>query len=409
MLLGEQHEVLIEIERGDHRRRVGRIADHHRDRLRRRVDQRPLERDEIFRRRLGRHRADDAAGDQEAEGVDRIGGVRRQHHVARRGDRLRHIGEAFLRAERGDDLGLRIELHAESPRVIAGLGAAQAGNAPGGGIAVGARLADGLDQLVDDVLGRGEVRVAHAEIDDVGPGGAGLGLELVDLLKDVRRQAPHPVKFRHRAIFPLSAMRRCGAGAETVTTAGKRAANLKRRRAGGAAGFRFDFAFFSAAAAATALARDGGKVAAQRVMALADRFEVAADRLDFLGALGLAGRLVGRGEDRDLRLRPGRARLLDEVGRRRRRRWRNPSLWRANEGARAIRLAAASPPGPARAQAASAVAAIARAATPPRRRLKIVEIAPKPVRSVFRRARPVARLRPRTSVWPSLKLPAYYV
>ena len=44
------------------------------------------------------------------------------------------------------------------------------------------------------MFGRGQIGVAHAKIDDVGAGGAGLGLELVDLLEDIRRQAPHPVK-----------------------------------------------------------------------------------------------------------------------------------------------------------------------------------------------------------------------
>ena len=88
-----------------------------------------------------RHRADHAARHQEAEGMDRIGRVRAQHHVARRGDRLRHVGEAFLGAERRDDLRVGIELHAEAAGVIGGLGAAQAGNAARGRIAVGARLA----------------------------------------------------------------------------------------------------------------------------------------------------------------------------------------------------------------------------------------------------------------------------
>ena len=52
------------------------------------------------------------------------------------------------------------------------------------------------------MLGRGQVRIAHAEIDDVGAAGAGLGLELVDLLEDIRRQAPHPVKIAHRSHWP---------------------------------------------------------------------------------------------------------------------------------------------------------------------------------------------------------------
>ena len=38
------------------------------------------------------------------------------------------------------------------------------------------------------MLGRGQVWVAHAEIDDVRAAGASLSLELVDLLEDVRRQ-----------------------------------------------------------------------------------------------------------------------------------------------------------------------------------------------------------------------------
>ncbi len=142
--------------------------------------------------------------------MDRIGGIGHEHHVARRGDRLRHVGEAFLRAERRDDLGVGIELHAETALVIAGLGAAQARDALGGRIAVGARLADRLDQLVDDMLGRRQVGIAHAEVDDVGAGGAGLGLEPVDLLEDVRRQAPHAVEFGHREKFPFSTRRRGG-------------------------------------------------------------------------------------------------------------------------------------------------------------------------------------------------------
>jgi len=46
-----------------------------------------------------RHRAGSRARHQEAEGVDRVARVRHQHDIARRGDRLRDVGEAFLRAE----------------------------------------------------------------------------------------------------------------------------------------------------------------------------------------------------------------------------------------------------------------------------------------------------------------------
>ena len=52
-----------------------------------------------------------------------------------------------------------------------------------------ARLGDRLDQLVDDVLRRRQVRVAHAEIDDVGAARACRRLQPVDLGEHVGRQA----------------------------------------------------------------------------------------------------------------------------------------------------------------------------------------------------------------------------
>jgi len=57
----------------------------------------------------------------------------------------------------------------------------------------------GFDELVDDVLGRRHVRVAHAEIDDVLAPGACLRLQIVDDREDVRRQALDPVELLHRA------------------------------------------------------------------------------------------------------------------------------------------------------------------------------------------------------------------
>ncbi len=129
--------------------------------------------------------------------MDRIGRIGHDDDVARRGDRLRDVGEAFLRAERGDDLRFGIELHAEAARVISGLGAAQPGNSLGRRIAVGARLADGLLQLLDHVRRRRQVGIAHAEIDDVGAAVARRRLGAIDLLEHVRRQAADAVKFFH--------------------------------------------------------------------------------------------------------------------------------------------------------------------------------------------------------------------
>ncbi len=54
---------------------------------------------------------------------------------------------------------------------------------------MGPGIAGGLAQLVDDVLGRGHVGVAHAEVDHVHALATQLGLDAVDLFENVRRQA----------------------------------------------------------------------------------------------------------------------------------------------------------------------------------------------------------------------------
>ena len=125
----------------------------------------------------------------EAEGVDRIARVRHEDDVARRGDRLREIGQPLLRAEGDDDLALRIELDAEAARVIAGAGAAQPGDAARHRISVGLRVLHRLDELGDDVRRGRAVRIAHAEIDHVSPGGARLRLQRIDFAEDVGRKA----------------------------------------------------------------------------------------------------------------------------------------------------------------------------------------------------------------------------
>jgi hypothetical protein len=197
VLLREGDEVLVEVERRDMRSRIGRIADDHRERLRDRVDHRTLERVEIIFARFCRHRADHAARHQEAEGVDRIARVRAEHDVARRRDRLCDVGETFLGAERRDHLRVGIELHAETAPVVRRLRFAQAWNPARGRIAVGARLADDLFQLVEHMLRRGKVRIAHAEVDDVGARIARRRLRAVDLLEHIGRQAANAVKLFH--------------------------------------------------------------------------------------------------------------------------------------------------------------------------------------------------------------------
>src|SRR5581483_8494528 len=100
------------------------------------------------------------------------------------------------------DLGLRIELHPETTLVIGGLGAAQAGNAARGGIAVGPRLAERLLEFLKHVRRSGEVWIAHAEVDDVGAGIPRGRLGPVHLLEDIRRQTADAVKIFHGSLAP---------------------------------------------------------------------------------------------------------------------------------------------------------------------------------------------------------------
>ena len=189
----------IEVEIDDLRRGIRRIVQHQRDRLRHRVAHRALERrQKLLERGAARHRdvAHRAAGDDEAVGMDRIAGVGHQHDVARRGDRLREIGETFLRAQRDDDLVLGIELDAEAARIVGRLRLAQAGDAARRRVAVGARVAGGLGELGHDMRRRRQVGIAHAEIDHVLAGGAGARLHGVHFREHVRRQALQPMEFR---------------------------------------------------------------------------------------------------------------------------------------------------------------------------------------------------------------------
>ena len=64
-----------------------------------------------------------------------------------------------------------------------------------------ARLSCGFDQLVDHVLGRGKIGIAHPEIDDVGASVASGGLDSVHLFEDVGRQSLDAMEIRHEPIL----------------------------------------------------------------------------------------------------------------------------------------------------------------------------------------------------------------
>ena len=98
-------------------------------------------------------------------------------------------------AERDDDLAVRVELDAEAALVIGRLGLAQAGDALGGGIAVGSRLGGDFAQLGDDMGRRRAVGIAHAEVDHVLAPRPRRRLHRIDLGEDVGRQALDAVEF----------------------------------------------------------------------------------------------------------------------------------------------------------------------------------------------------------------------
>ncbi len=181
------------------RGRVRRVADDHGQRLGDRMHHGPFEGTEIVLVRRRRQSPDDAAGHQESEAVDRVARVGTEHHVAWRGDRLGHVGEAFLRADGDDHLAVGIDLHPEAAAVIGRLGAAKPADSARGGIAVGVLAPGRLGQLLDDMRRSRQIGVAHPEVDDIGAPGPCPGLQPVDLLEDIRRQPPHAVEFVHGA------------------------------------------------------------------------------------------------------------------------------------------------------------------------------------------------------------------
>ena len=58
-------------------------------------------------------------------------------------------------------------------------------------------LLGNLNQFVYDMLGRGPVRIAHAEINDIDRVCSLLGLEFIDDVEDVGWQAFDALKFFH--------------------------------------------------------------------------------------------------------------------------------------------------------------------------------------------------------------------
>ncbi len=134
------------------------------------------------------HVAHVGPGDDEAVGVDRVGRVGDQDRVSRTRRREREMGQALLRPDREDRLGLGVEVDVEPVLVPSADRPPQPRYALRHRVAVGILALRDLHQLVDDVLRGRLVGVAHAEIDDVLAARSGRRLELVDDREHVGRQ-----------------------------------------------------------------------------------------------------------------------------------------------------------------------------------------------------------------------------
>src|SRR5690606_974361 len=131
---------------------------------------------------------DVGAGDDRPIDVDGIAGIGHQHGVAAVERGQHQVGQAFFRADGDNGFAVGIELDRVAALVPIANGLAQARNTLRYRIPVGGGPAGGLDQLVDDVLGRGAVGVAHRHVDDVLPAPPGGHLELAGNVEHVRGQ-----------------------------------------------------------------------------------------------------------------------------------------------------------------------------------------------------------------------------
>ena len=155
----------------------------------------------VFPERDGAHLA---AGDDHGIGMDGIGGRGGEHHVSRFNRRERQMGQSFLGSDGHHGLRLGVEVDIVAPLIPVTDGRAELGDAFGRGITVVLGVLGRLDELVHDVLRRGLVGVAHAEVDDVLSAPARLDLHGVHDRKNIRRQPFDPAEslwHRHPLLF----------------------------------------------------------------------------------------------------------------------------------------------------------------------------------------------------------------
>jgi len=208
VLARDLDDVVEEVEFHALRGRVAREIEQQHLRLRPRVADCVRELGEEVDARPDRHVADVGAGDHEAVGMDRVGRVRHQHDVAVVDRRQREVGEALLGTDGDDRLRVRVDRDVVARLVPVADRAPQARDALRHRVAMRVAPLRGLHQLVDDVLRRGLVRIAHAEIDDVLAPAPGSGLQLAGDVEYIGREPLDPGELMHgRGVSRLATRR----------------------------------------------------------------------------------------------------------------------------------------------------------------------------------------------------------
>ena len=117
----------------------------------------------------------------------RVGGRRHQSGVAGAEQHPHQVGQALFGPDGEDNLGLGVDLHAETALVQVGDGEAQVRQPARRRITVVAGVARRFGQFLDRHRRAGDVRVAEAEVDYIVAGMACLVPQLVDGREHVRR------------------------------------------------------------------------------------------------------------------------------------------------------------------------------------------------------------------------------
>ena len=100
-----------------------------------------------------------------------------------------------------------------------------------GRVPVVLRIVDGLGQLLDRGVGRGQVRVPEAEVDDVTTGSTGLELQRLDVREDVRGQAVDPSELHRERLVPVPSLARLDGPMRSAAHGGGSASTPRATRA----------------------------------------------------------------------------------------------------------------------------------------------------------------------------------